>query len=274
MSESAGEDVEVTADGLIELRTQSPLARRLGIDASLDRLFVTEAGRRLALMASALDPVYEPYNLVRYKWFGERLVEWASYHQILVLGVGYDTRALAFPADAHRRVFEIDRPRVLASKRRVLAAHGINVPSELSFVAADLSVDPLPQALARSGFDRQVTSAVLAEGVTFFLPATAVLEIIDPSRLGLASGSVAAFDLWTADRIRSLNAKLVERTGKPLFGDTPFGNSADEIGAGLRAVGYAQVSVRSIGALLRDYGVEAAEDPLGESWFIVTARVP
>lgn len=272
MSERARANVEVTADGLIELRTRSPLARRLGIEAPHDHLFATEAGRGLAVMATALDPVYEQYNLVRYRWFGERLARWASFRQILVLGAGYDTRTLALPVEG-RRVFEVDLPSMLASKRAVLQANGVTLPAGLCFVGADLASDPLPQTLDAAGFDRDIPAAVLAEGVTFFLPAPAVARLLDPVQLGLVGGSVVAFDAWTPGRIDALNRKVVEKTGKPLFGGTPLGHSPDEIAATLKRKGYDDVDVRSLGAVSRAYGVDEVADPLGDSWFVVSARV-
>jgi methyltransferase (TIGR00027 family) len=273
MSERARTNVEVTADGLIALRTRSPLARRLGIEARHDHLFVTEAGRGLAAMAAALDPVYEQYNLVRYRWFAERLAQCASFRQILVLGAGYDTRTLALPPAEGRQVFEVDLPSVLASKRAVLQANAVSLPAGLCFVAADLASDRLPQTLEAAGFDRVVPTAMLAEGVTFFLPAPAVARLLDPVQLGLAGGGVVAFDAWTSGRIDSLNRKVMEKTGKPLFGGTPLGHSPDEIAATLTRKGYDDIDVRSLGAVSRAYGVDEVADPLGDSWFVVSARV-
>jgi methyltransferase (TIGR00027 family) len=273
MTDTAPTHVEITADGLIELRARSPLAHKLGIAGPRDRLFATKAGQNLARMAMALDPVYEQYNLVRYKWFGERLSQSGSFRQLLLLGAGYDTRTLTLSRTPGGRIFEVDLPQVLASKRAVLAANGVTIPDELIFVPADLASPAMPEILGAAGFASNSPTAVFAEGVMFFLPASAVARLTDPAQLGLAAGSRVAFDVWTADRIRSLNAKVREKTGRALFGDTPFGNSADEIAASLRRKGYTEVNVRSLGALSRDYGVDEVSDPLGDTWFAVTARV-
>lgn len=91
-------EVQVTADALTSLRTSSPLAAALGLDCPYDHLFANDAGKQLAAMALSLDPVYEQYNVVRYKWFTEQLDGAAGqFDQILLLGAGFDTRALTRP---------------------------------------------------------------------------------------------------------------------------------------------------------------------------------
>src|SRR5437899_1672592 len=90
-----GEGVQVTADGLIDLRLHSDLAKRLKLQCPYDHLFWTAEGADLARMAGALDPIYAPYNIARYKWFTDRMVQAAAdFPQILILGSGYDTRSL------------------------------------------------------------------------------------------------------------------------------------------------------------------------------------
>ena len=134
--------VQVTADALTSLRTTSPLAVELGLDCPYDSLFANAAGKQLAAMALSVDPVYEQYNIVRYKWFTEQLADAAGrFDQILLLGAGFDTRALTLPAltAAACGIFEVDFPDMLAHKQTVLAAAGIEIPGQLHFVPADLA---------------------------------------------------------------------------------------------------------------------------------------
>lgn len=276
MSDKSTGTVPITADALIYLRTHSPLARRLGIDCPYDRHFLTEAGGDLAKMALALDPVYEQFNLVRYAWFAEKMSVYAAdYAQLVILGSGYDTRSLTLPAlqSGRCRVFEVDLPAVLTTKRRVLADHGVASPETVQFVPCDLNVDNLRGRLAAAGFDVGEPAAVVMEGVHFFLSGDRKAALLHPAVLGLTLGSALTFDAWTAQRVETLNAKIIAKTGRPLFGAPTLGDSAAAAEAAVRRLGYGEVRVTSLNAMCRQLGVDAVADPIGESWLLIEARV-
>ncbi len=272
------ENVQVTADGLIDLRLHSELARRLHLDCGQDHLFWTEAGRELARMAQQLDPVYGPYNLSRYKWFGERMTAAASaFPQILILGAGYDTRSLslasAAPASsALPRIFEVDFPEKLATKQAVLAAHDVQVPATVRFVGADLTAPGLADRLTAAGYRPDEAAAVFLEGVFFFLPQAAAKAVLDPKTLPLAAGSSLTCDFWSASRQRSLNAHLVAHGARPLFGETCLGETPAEAIAACEALGYAECRVTGLEEICAGYGIETLGDPLGETWHVLEAR--
>lgn len=276
MSDKSTGAVPITADALIYLRTHSPLARRLGINCPYDHLFLTDAGGDLAKMALALDPVYEQFNLVRYAWFAETMSAHAArYPQLVILGSGYDTRSLTLPAlqRGRCRVFEVDLPAVLTTKRRVLADHGVALPKTVQFVSCDLNVDDLRGRLAAAGFDAGEPAAVVMEGVYFFLSGDRKAALLEPAVLGLARGSALTFDAWTARRVETLNAKIIARTGRPLFGAPTLGDSAASAEAAVRRLGYGEVRVTSLDAMCRQLGVDAVADPIVESWLLIEARV-
>src|ERR1700748_3094229 len=95
----------ITADALIDLRLNHPLAKQMRLLCRHDQLFWTEAGHELAAKAMELDPVYAPFNLARYRWFTDRLQRAArEVTQILILGAGFDSRAMTLPEVALRQV--------------------------------------------------------------------------------------------------------------------------------------------------------------------------
>jgi methyltransferase (TIGR00027 family) len=276
MSKKPAGKVQITADALIHLRAESPLARRLGIDCPYDHLFQTEAGAALVGTALSMDPVYEQFNLVRYAWFSRRMSELAAGHaQMVILGAGYDTRSLTLPAfqGGCCRVFEVDLPDVLSVKQSVLAGHGIVVPESVRYVPCDLNAGDLRQRLAAAGFDAAVPAAVVMEGVFFFLQGEQAAALLDPASIGLARGSAWTFDAWTVRRAQTLNGKLMKAIGRALFGDPPLGDSADEAGSLLRRRGYVDVAVTPLDALARQYGADAVKDPMPNSWLVIDARL-
>jgi methyltransferase (TIGR00027 family) len=276
MSDASADKVQVTADALIHLRTKSPLAHRLSIDNPYDRLFLTDAGGELAAMASSIDPVYEQFNLVRHAWFTHRMTQYAArYRQIVVLGAGYDTRSLALPElrEGRCRVFEVDYPHLLSAKRRILVDNGVMLPEGLLYVPCDLNEDDVPARLSSAGFDAAAPCAAVMEGVFFFLRGERAAALLKPASLGLARGSILTFDAWTATRAARLNAKVMRRIGRRLFGDAPLGDSAKEAAAALARNGYDDVKVTPLDEVARQYGVDAVADPLQNSWFVVEARL-
>lgn len=272
MNAPTSKDVQVTADGLVHLRLTSPLARQLGIETAYDRFFDTPEGAELSRMAQAVDPVYEPFNLVRYAWFAREMADAAArYPQLLLLGSGYDTRSLTWPSvkAGTCRVFELDHAPVLAAKQQQLRAHGVALPGTLSFVGCDLNIeDPLPRLVA-AGFDPRVPSAAFMEGMLFFLRPERALALISPDALGLLPGSLLTCDVWTPARARALNAELVRRSGRALFGEAAFGADEAELRACFQANGYAQVDAHALEWICARYGVTDHADPIRESWFVI-----
>lgn len=274
---AAERDPRITADGLIDLRLHHPLAKGQNLLCPYDHLFWNEAGRDLAAMAQAVDPTYAAFNIARYRWFTERLQRAArEVSQILILGAGFDSRAMALPQmlDGGLDVYEVDFPDKIAAKLEVFARHRVAIPQRLHHVGADLG-DPLLRAkLAAAGYRRDLPSVVLMEGVFFFLPHQAAETLLEPRTLGLAPGSRLVFDAWTRYRQDSLNEKVAARLGRRLFGDSPMGDSMEEMALHAERHGYGDIEVISLDRLCTAYGIPAERDPLPQSWVIIEAGLP
>jgi len=89
-------------------------------------------------------------------------------HQIVILGAGYDGRALRYRTPGVQ-FFEVDHPATQADKRRRLAEVGASLDG-ITFVTADFTEPGLADALATAGHDAQQRSLFICEGVLRYLP--------------------------------------------------------------------------------------------------------
>ncbi len=115
--------------------------------------------------------------------------------QVVILAAGLDTRAWRLPWIQGTTVYEIDQPKVLDFKERVLAGHHARPAAGYAAVAADLRRD-WPTALCEKGFDPSVPTAWSAEGLLPYLSAAAqdlLFERIDELSAAGSRLSVEAF---------------------------------------------------------------------------------
>ena len=99
--------------------------------------------------------------------------------QVVILGAGFDTRAYRLTEllkDA--RVFEVDQPSTQEYKKRRIREAGIKVPPNLTYVAVDFRHDILGDVLAVAGYESSQRTFFIWEGVTMYLPETAVEETL------------------------------------------------------------------------------------------------
>ncbi|TMQ09507.1 MAG: SAM-dependent methyltransferase [Deltaproteobacteria bacterium] len=165
----------------------------------------------------------------------------AGGRQVIVLGAGYDCRALRLPELAGARVFEIDHPATQRHKLAVLGKLGVTSPSRhLAWDFETRPMDDLPAALADAGHDPAAPSVTIWEGVTMYLTEGA----IDASLQAIASWSAAGSELAMTYVTRAGLIKpslayravhaIVHRLGEPFR----FGWSPEELPAYLADRGF------------------------------------
>ena len=109
--------------------------------------------------------------------------------QVVILGAGYDDRALRFRAP-DVRFFEVDHPGTQVDKQaRLERLLGRDSGSGPVLVAADFRVDALPEVLAAAGHDRAAPTLFLAEGLLVYLDQTATVELLSGARESAGPGS-------------------------------------------------------------------------------------
>ena len=146
--------------------------------------------------------------------------------QVVVLGAGFDSRAYRFQSQlGDVRFMEVDYGPTQAYKKQRLGEILEVIPSNVSFVPMDFTKDNLLEQLRNAGYSEQQKTFFLWEGVTYYLPESAVKDTLHFVRDHSASGSRIAFDYTGANNPAINNPlHLYARWGEPyLFG---FPNSS------------------------------------------------
>jgi len=174
----------------------------------LPKLALKVAPLRKFLMRQMFPPGIHEYVLARTKVldavFSDALE--ARFMQIVLLGAGFDTRALRFAGQNRgTRVFELDVATTQQPKIDILRRKKVPLPQELTFVSIDFNKDDLFETLSRAGYQERQKSLFLWEGVTMYLTAQAVDRTLDFICRHAAAGSRVAFDYIYASVVRHEN---------------------------------------------------------------------
>ena len=161
----------------------------------------------------------------------------AGGRQVVLLGAGYDTRALRMHELADANIFEVDHPATQAHKKRVLDDLATDSPS--TYVTWDFesrALDDLPDALGDAGLDRADPVFTIWEGVTMYLTDAAIDASLRAIRAWSYTGSQLAMTYFAKSRIT--RPSLVTRAMKAVvgaFGEPwKFGWQPEELPAYLR----------------------------------------
>lgn len=195
-----------------------------------------------------------PYEASARVAFFDRAVETHLAHvdQLVLLGAGFDTRALRLPSGARTKCFEVDMPNTQRVKRDALARAGIDA-SGVTFVPADFEHDDWLAELVRAGFDPAKPALFLWEGVTMYLDDASVRGTLRKIA-GLPAGTAVAFDYFTTEPLESKAlfwryARVTTRAaGEPLtFGIDATPPSKDHLAQLLDDCGLSLVEHETLG---------------------------
>ena len=179
------------------------------------------------------------YIALRTRFFDDELRRAATSdtQQIVILAAGLDARAFRIAWPPGTRLFEIDRPAVLAHKDKILRAAGAAPRCARTAIGADLTL-PWAETLRAAGFVSETPTAWLIEGLLPYLREDDVRRLLTQVSALSARGSALAFDcasvdLSSAPRFAGQADKLRERGIRTHFACTdpvaflhPFGFSA------------------------------------------------
>lgn len=115
--------------------------------------------------------------------------------QLVILGAGYDSRAYRFDGLKGKvKVFELDVPATQRVKiKRVTKLFGC-LPDNVVYIPIDLDKERLDKKLFESGYDKNVKTLFIWEGVTYYLTAEAVNETLAFVAKNSGDGSSIIFD--------------------------------------------------------------------------------
>ncbi len=208
--------------------------------------------------------------------------------QVVILAAGLDTRAWRLPWIAGTVVYELDQPKVLDFKRRVLAAHAARPATGYVAVPIDLRKD-WPKALRQAGFDPTRPTAWSAEGLLPYLSAAdqdLLFENID--RLSAAGSrlDVEAFgpDFYSAEGLARRRARIdrareaARAAGRPEAPDPSrlwYLEPRTDVAQWLAARGWevSDVSAVDLMAHYERQAPEDLEDPVPDTTFVEARKL-
>jgi methyltransferase (TIGR00027 family) len=163
---------------------------------------------RKLLMRRMFPPGIYEYVLARTKVMDSAFLDAleTGFKQIVLLGAGFDTRALRF-ANCNRgtKVIELDVAVTQQPKIEILRRKNIRLPQELVFASIDFDKEDMFYVLANAGYQPGEKSLFLWEGVTMYLSAQAVDDTLSVIHNYAAPGSRVAFDYIYASVLRQEN---------------------------------------------------------------------
>jgi methyltransferase (TIGR00027 family) len=207
---------------------------------------IQNAAIRAWVMKEKLTPGAYEFMLARTAFFDKVFEEALKTNipQVILLGAGYDSRAYRY-ADFiwNTQIFELDAAPTQERKLRCLQGAGISIPPPVHFVPIDFTCDDLKARLTQSGFSPEKHTVYIWEGVTYYLSAEVVDDMLAFVKVNSPAGSAIAFDYAAIseaaskeDSTTKLRQMMQERhAGEPV----KFGIRLGEIEAFIAQRGFA-----------------------------------
>ena len=164
-----------------------------------------------------------PSLIARTQFFDERVLAAlsAGIGQVVILGAGYDDRALRFRSPGVR-FFELDHPATQQDKRRRLRA--MPGPDRGPVLAtADFRHDDVTAVLQSCGHDADQPTLFLCEGLLVYLDRPACVRLLRAARASAAEGSELAVSLAThRDGADSARVAAIANSRRPSSAEEPW----------------------------------------------------
>lgn len=117
--------------------------------------------------------------------------------QLVILGAGYDTRAIRSDAIKHTiPVFELDHPATQKVKKQRLKTNFGQLPAHITFVPIRFESEQMAPKLIECGYDPLLKTFFIWEGVTYYIPASAVDHTLKVISGHSGPGSSVVFDYF------------------------------------------------------------------------------
>ncbi len=202
--------------------------------------------------------------------------------QVVVLGAGMDTRAHRFHQEfPDLRFFEVDLPDMVAFKQRAIKNRLGKQAAPVTYVPIDFEKQKLDQELAKAGFQKNLKTLFIWEGVTYYLDEASVADTFRSIAHNSAPGSLVVFDYIPSDVADGTTTdpygKAVYEHVKKLGEPWKFGVKPTDMAGYLQKQGLEMKSNRGPDYMLKHYLTGSDGKPGGTlpSYFwMATAMVP
>ncbi len=235
-----------TAMGTAFLRALAAYDPRKGIEGydNLAEIFLDDRQKkplkdmaaRAWVMQNKITPGIYEFLTARTAFF-DQIVEHAlmeNIAQIVFLGAGYDSRPYRFEKFIRDTIiFELDTKPTQQRKRDCLLQAHISISKQIRFVPINFETDNLADKLIEAGFSRGKRTLFVWEGVTYYLNAEVVENMLTVVKENAPAGSSICFDYAavSSEAANEHNAKEFRKHMKSQHADEPtkFGIRAGEI---------------------------------------------
>ena len=244
------------------------------INDPLAPFYAGEIGMNMVKAAMAINPAIRKAIVLRARYMDDYTKKCLAdgYGQVVLLGAGYDSRYLRIDECRQIRVFELDLESTQVIKKSLTRRLLGKLPGNVTYVSLDFSKDSISQKLVAAGFQKQVKSLFIWEGVTLFLNQDIIAETL--GRITeLGPHHRVTFDFVPPELVDDEteyqgNRQLLQWCAaiqEPLT----FGSQPEKMSALLTDLGYGNVNVVSMREANKQYsGTEKIED----SYYFATAE--
>ncbi|HEY7449175.1 MAG TPA: SAM-dependent methyltransferase [Vicinamibacterales bacterium] len=195
----------IAAGRAIETEWTSPLfsdpfARDLAGDEGFAMLLAMRGPDRIGDTTTP-----DPYFSIRTRFFDDGLiaaVRDGAIRQVLILAAGMDSRAFRLEWPPGVVLYEIDRDDVFAYKEPIVQRLNGQPRCDRRIVRADLT-GSWTSTLAEAGFDPSRPSAILVEGLLYYLDEASATRLLSSIDALAAPGSWMGMDMVNTDVLRS-----------------------------------------------------------------------
>ena len=180
------------------------------------KVILNVAPFRKLFIKKVMPPGIHEYVLARTKVMDAAYVDALreGFDQIVLLGAGFDSRPIRFAEqNQSTKVFELDAPTTQEAKLDVYQRRHVIVPQGIVFAPIDFDSQSTADVLTDAGFEQGKRTLFLWEGVTMYISAEAVDEMLKFIRESAAPGSRVVFDYIYASVLRRENEHYGEEGG-------------------------------------------------------------
>ena len=246
---------------------EDPYAQYFLSDAERADLGNLEKLRAGLAMYDQMRPGVNGAIVARIRFIDEYLLECihGDFKQLVIIGAGYDTRAYRFDELTNTlTVFEVDHPTTQQVKKEKIQSIFDNLPPHVTYVPVVFGVDSLAHKLLEAGYDPDMRTLFIVEGLVMYIPPPAVEGLLRFVTTSSGPGSSLVADYFEESVIDGSSPlpeaqvlrQFVENEGAPL----QFGINRDKVTEFFKQRGFSDVILETAIDCKRKFFPEADQD--------------